>query len=346
MCKECTQELGYAYSFYKKVHNSEKELLLAMDYVEDVDGGKANTGETNDYCVNDLISKTNESSEKDGNDQFIEKAALSEPTISSTASDVASTSTAVQSILYKSKKEPTFKLTSNVLNILNKFQNESPNEAAPDNKRKFEESEDNIAAKRIKFTNSDEEITNTHEFIIDESKIEHEFDDVIIDNCEISNDQTHINKCANETDELLTLSILSRTNSSFQSSSKITQKVAAFTVDPLKLNEIYLNGDKKESNSAVLYQCTYCPKAFATIYHLGIHNKRAHLCQHCLKGFNKPLDLFAHIRAEHNSFRCSFCDKVISTNSNLRAHMRRVHNADLPNGVSVYYLNKDNINNK
>lgn len=341
MCKDCTQELGYAYNFYKKVQSSEKDLLEVMGGIEEIES----TGNDGAHDIKDEYGSENMTNniDIDVEDYQIDEnnivvASIPEPQFPSTSSE--STTRVIQS----PKKAPTFKLMSNVINILNKVQNSSLNDSTE--KLKHVESEDDIAAKRLRIIDSVDEISDTHHYIIDESKIEQDvFDNVIIENSESIDysEQININDFVDEANELSPQSILTRKKSPIQVSGKVTQKISAFTVDPQKLNAIYLNLDKKESNS-VLYQCTYCPKAFATIYHLGIHNKKAHLCQHCLQGFPKSQDLFAHIRNEHNSFKCSYCDKVLSTNSNLRAHVRKIHHVDVPNGFSVYYLNKNDGN--
>lgn len=87
-----------------------------------------------------------------------------------------------------------------------------------------------------------------------------------------------------------------------------------------------------------IFKCKYCPKAFATPYHLMIHTRKSHVCQHCLQGFDKPTDLYKHIKEKHNQFECLLCGRVFKSNSNLRQHMRKMHSIFLPAHVSLLNL--------
>lgn len=91
-----------------------------------------------------------------------------------------------------------------------------------------------------------------------------------------------------------------------------------------------------------IYQCKYCPKAFAAPYHLMIHTRKSHQCQYCLSAFAKVNDLYKHVKESHNSFDCLVCGRIFRTNGNLRQHMRKNHSIFLPAHVSL--LNVDEAN--
>lgn len=93
-----------------------------------------------------------------------------------------------------------------------------------------------------------------------------------------------------------------------------------------------LDGDH---DSQSIYQCKYCPKAFAGPYHLMIHTRKSHQCQYCLSAFAKVTDLYKHVKETHNSFDCLLCGRVFRTNGNLRQHMRKNHSVFLPAHVSL-----------
>lgn len=119
---------------------------------------------------------------------------------------------------------------------------------------------------------------------------------------------------------------------------KITLDVEAVQLGQNHAN-IYKDLSKVEDNS-VMYCCKYCPKAFSTPFHLGLHTKKSHICQFCLMGFPNQKELHKHVK-EHNDFKCSMCVKrTFTSNSNLRAHMRKVHSVNLPPQVSLLEFSK------
>lgn len=95
---------------------------------------------------------------------------------------------------------------------------------------------------------------------------------------------------------------------------------------------ITIDGDH---DSQSIYQCKYCPKAFAGPYHLIVHTRKSHQCQYCLSAFVKVTDLYQHVRESHNSFDCLLCGRIFRTNGNLRQHMRKNHAVFLPAHVSL-----------
>lgn len=100
---------------------------------------------------------------------------------------------------------------------------------------------------------------------------------------------------------------------------------------------ITIDGDH---DSQSIYQCKYCPKAFAGPYHLMIHTRKSHQCQYCLSAFVKVTDLSKHVKETHNSFDCLLCGRVFRTNGNLRQHMRKNHSVFLPAHVSLLNANE------
>lgn len=88
-------------------------------------------------------------------------------------------------------------------------------------------------------------------------------------------------------------------------------------------------------DSQSIYQCKYCPKAFAAPYHLMVHTRKSHQCQYCLSAFVKVADLYKHVKETHNSFDCLLCGRTFRTNGNLRQHMRKNHSVFLPAHVSL-----------
>lgn len=95
---------------------------------------------------------------------------------------------------------------------------------------------------------------------------------------------------------------------------------------------ITIDGDH---DSQSIYQCKYCPKAFAGPYHLMVHTRKSHQCQYCLSAFVKVNDLYKHVKEMHNSFECLLCGRIFRTNGNLRQHMRKNHAVFLPAHVSL-----------
>lgn len=132
------------------------------------------------------------------------------------------------------------------------------------------------------------------------------------------------------------------------------QKVKTMSVSAIKLcgngtekDKAYLqNLDKlcatPSDDNTSIYKCKYCPKAFASPYHLMIHTRKSHVCQHCLEAFEKPTELYKHVREKHNSFDCLLCGRVFRSNSNLRQHMRKTHSIYLPAHVSLLEVKSDN----
>lgn len=103
---------------------------------------------------------------------------------------------------------------------------------------------------------------------------------------------------------------------------------------------ITIDGDH---NSESIYQCKYCPKAFAGPHHLMIHTRKSHQCQYCLTAFAKVTDLSKHVKETHNTFSCLLCGRVFRSNGNLRQHMRKNHEVFLPAHVSL--INVDDAAN-
>lgn len=91
----------------------------------------------------------------------------------------------------------------------------------------------------------------------------------------------------------------------------------------------------QNSTNNIIYSCKYCPKAYSTVNHLILHTRKCHLCQFCLKGFEKTCDLFSHNHEMHSNFYCYICSKYFTKNSSLRAHLTRSHDISLPANVSL-----------
>lgn len=115
-----------------------------------------------------------------------------------------------------------------------------------------------------------------------------------------------------------------------------TLKTSAIVATSLQeigdLCAITIDGDH---DSQSIYQCKYCPKAFAGPYHLMVHTRKSHQCQYCLSAFVKVTDLYKHVKETHNSFDCLLCGRIFRTNGNLRQHMRKNHDVFLPAHVSL-----------
>lgn len=133
-------------------------------------------------------------------------------------------------------------------------------------------------------------------------------------------------KCENETSPIRNKVKTLKTSAIVASSLQEIGDLCAITID----------GDHDGQS---IYQCKYCPKAFAGPYHLMIHTRKSHQCQYCLRAFVKVADLYKHVKETHNSFECLLCGRVFRTNGNLRQHMRKNHSVFLPAHVSL--LNAD-----
>lgn len=97
--------------------------------------------------------------------------------------------------------------------------------------------------------------------------------------------------------------------------------------------------DRKDTSN--IFYCKHCPKAFSAPYHLLVHTKSSHLCQHCLQLFPNVSARHKHIREEHKLFRCSLCDFQSQYVTNLRAHLRKSHCVTLPAHVSILQKSED-----
>ncbi|XP_053681752.1 zinc finger and SCAN domain-containing protein 4 [Sabethes cyaneus] len=98
--------------------------------------------------------------------------------------------------------------------------------------------------------------------------------------------------------------------------------------------------DRKQSSNTIFY-CKHCPKAFSAPYHLLVHTRSSHLCQHCLQLFSNVSARNKHIRDEHKLFRCSLCDFQSQYVTNLRTHLRKAHSVCLPAHVSILQKRED-----
>lgn len=343
MCKDCTQELGCAYSFYMKVKKIDKKWIERKMKIEMKE-------EENDYLIEEIfdddfeeiiesqtqqtpstnIEEINENQPAEETEDDQEILLEEEENIENSEE---SPKTIIKIITKKPQKIPNFHLTGNVKSIYKKAI-QSPDKLT-NNKRKIEIINDN-PIKRSKFIDLSNSSVIGPQLIMSETKICNN-NDLNSDNLDsiFSNDDsdTTIKEIGKS------IPLVNRKTTPPQATHKITMNVAAVTIDPMNLNSLYSNLDKSE-DSSILYQCTYCPKAFATEYHLGLHNLKVHICQHCLKGFAKPKELHEHIKIEHDSFTCTFCQKSLSSNSNLRAHVKKIHGILLPAGVSLINLKK------
>ncbi|XP_055524266.1 uncharacterized protein LOC129717969 [Wyeomyia smithii] len=93
--------------------------------------------------------------------------------------------------------------------------------------------------------------------------------------------------------------------------------------------------DVDRNDSKNIFYCTHCPKAFSAPYHLLVHTRSSHLCQHCLKLFHNVSTRNKHIRDEHKLFRCSLCNFQSQYVTNLRSHLKKSHSVTLPAHVSI-----------
>lgn len=97
------------------------------------------------------------------------------------------------------------------------------------------------------------------------------------------------------------------------------------------------NGVKQPAAQSIVYMCTYCTKAFTTAHHLLVHTRKNHVCQFCLRTFDRPAALHQHMRLAHRTVRylCALCERDFRGNSNLRYHLRQVHEVALPASWSL-----------
>lgn len=226
-------------------------------------------------------------------------------------------------IVGSSRSIPKFPLTTNVATLFTNAR------ISPDKnvlKRKFDE-ECEKKEERVKAICMDSNDIFVPQFVFEEQNIEEVIhqDSEEISNTELITDSNDIIYKIGSSPNLKPLNQLE--------THKITLEVEAVALGKNQEN-IYKNLSKVENNS-VMYCCKYCPKAFSTPFHLGLHTKKSHICQFCLMGFPNQKDLHKHVK-EHNDFKCSMCVKrTFTSNSNLRAHMKKVHSVVLPPQVSL-----------
>lgn len=296
LCESCTHELGSAYLFKIKVKSSDDCLLLHYNR-------KAEEEELQPQF------EIEEFEEIDEVEEIEEKYLHQEPQ---------------KPLIFvgNGRSIPKIPITTNVATLFTNAR------ISPDKnvlKRKFDE-ECELKEERVKAICMDSNDVFVPQFVFEEQNIEEEIHQ---ESEEVSNT------------ELITESndIIYKMNSSpikplnQLETHKITLEVEAVALGKNQEN-IYKNLSKVENNS-VMYCCKYCPKAFSTPFHLGLHTKKSHICQFCLLGFPNQKDLHKHVR-EHNDFKCSMCVKrTFTNNSNLRAHMKKVHSVVLPPQVSL-----------
>jgi len=93
------------------------------------------------------------------------------------------------------------------------------------------------------------------------------------------------------------------------------------------------------SDSAYIYKCRHCPKAFGSANYLLQHNKTSHLCLICLENFTNYIELNKHVRQDHSQTPCPFCVKSL-TLPNYRQHLKKQHSLQLPAYIGVLGVNK------
>lgn len=233
-----------------------------------------------------------------------------------------------KSIIVGSRSVPNIPITTNVATIFTNAQ------ISPDKnvlKRKFD-LECEVKEKRVKSICLEDNDVYVPQFVFEEQIIEEiiqQDEPEEISNNEIIDSKEFIYKIDSSPN---------LKSSNQLETHKITLDVEAVVLGKNQEN-IYKNLSKTENNS-VMYCCKYCPKAFSTPFHLGLHTQKSHICQFCLLGFANQKDLHKHVK-EHNDFKCSMCVKrTFTNNSNLRAHMRKIHSVVLPPQVSLIEFSK------
>lgn len=300
LCETCTHELGSAYFFKLKVKSSDACLLLHY----------------------------NRKAEEEQIQQQFEMEAFEE--IDEIEEEIEEQPQKPIILMGSSRSIPKLPITANVATIFANAQ------ISPDKnvlKRKFEQ-ECEEKEDRVKSICLDSGEIFVPQYIFEEQNVEeviqHEEENSTTELID-SNDIIYRIDSSPNFETILKPSIQLETH-------KITLEVEAVALGQNHAN-IYKDLSKVEDNS-VMYCCKYCPKAFSTPFHLGLHTKKSHICQFCLMGFPSQKDLHKHVK-EHNDFKCSMCVKrTFTNNSNLRAHMRKVHSVVLPPHVSLLEFSK------
>ncbi|XP_034473674.1 zinc finger protein weckle [Drosophila innubila] len=128
----------------------------------------------------------------------------------------------------------------------------------------------------------------------------------------------------------------------------------------LKLSDAYSNDDSNassavHSNAAKIksihiksYQCSECPRSYATSSTLKRHMRQEHdnsdkeakllPCKHCEKGFRSRYQLQRHMQqhlpmAKRKLYPCASCGKKFTTNASAQSHAQYMHQEDRPRPV-------------
>jgi len=124
-------------------------------------------------------------------------------------------------------------------------------------------------------------------------------------------------------------------NSSPEDSSTGKSEVCQFCAKVLS-NGCLASHMKRVHNKFRPFNCTVCPKKFASNDDLAAHTKRRHTdtpfqCETCSKTFKIKFNLIRHIRTHtgERPYKCDLCGKSFSQSDTLAAH-KRTHTGKLP----------------
>lgn len=87
-------------------------------------------------------------------------------------------------------------------------------------------------------------------------------------------------------------------------------------------------------DSATVYKCQHCVKAFSNADFLLKHTLSSHLCLICLEIVENYKELNKHSKT-HSTINCHFCNKDCGSTSIFRQHLKKNHMLQIPNYVGI-----------